>query len=86
MTWPAIAPLSQIGRLPWTSASQPFEISCQLELIGELTHSPPPVVVIVGKPLACCRAYLLELVQYVCPRLFEKRSPLLSHLDRVGQR
>src|SRR5438067_12614388 len=41
MTWPALAPLSQIGRLPWTSASQPFEISCQLEFVGELTHSPP---------------------------------------------
>src|SRR4029077_2233556 len=39
----------------------------------------------IGKPLACCCAYLLELVQYVCPRLFEKRPPLLSHLDRVGQ-
>jgi hypothetical protein len=28
---------------------------------------------------------LLKLVQDICPGLFEKRSPLLSHLDRIGQ-
>src|SRR5436309_1743093 len=39
----------------------------------------------IGKPLACRRAHLLELVQYVGARLFEEGSPLLSHLNRIGQ-
>src|SRR6266700_1228091 len=39
----------------------------------------------IWKPLARCRAYLLELVQYVCSRLFQKGSPLLPHFDRVGE-
>ncbi len=29
---------------------------------------------------------MLELVQNICPRLFEKRAPLLSELDRIDQR
>src|SRR5437762_12979077 len=40
----------------------------------------------IGKPLACCRAHLLELVQCVCARLFEEGPPLLSKLDRLSQR
>ena len=40
----------------------------------------------IGKILACCRAHLLKLVQDICPRLLEKRTPLFSHLDRIGQR
>src|SRR4051812_5134069 len=39
----------------------------------------------VGKPLACCRAHLLKLVQYVCPRLFQECSSLLSHFDCVSE-
>src|SRR5438034_10671858 len=39
----------------------------------------------IGKPLACRCADLLELVQYICPRLFQEWSPLFAHLDRVGQ-
>src|SRR5205814_5555980 len=39
----------------------------------------------IGKPLARCRAHLLELVQYVCPSLFQECSSLLPHLDRVGE-
>src|SRR4030095_13476681 len=39
----------------------------------------------IGKPLACCSAHLLKLVQYVCPRLFQERSPLLTQLDGVGK-
>src|SRR5215831_10276133 len=38
-----------------------------------------------GKILTCCRAHLLELIQCVRPRFFEERSPLLSHLDRIGE-
>src|SRR5262249_17045724 len=30
-------------------------------------------------------AHLLELVQYICPRLFQEWSPLFAHLDRVGE-
>src|SRR4029450_6707729 len=55
ITWPAMSPLSQIGKLPWTIANQPFEISCQLEFVGELTHSPPPVVGILGSHWAAAR-------------------------------
>src|SRR6188472_509179 len=39
----------------------------------------------VGKPLACCGAHLLELVQYVCSSLFQERSPLLTHFDCVSE-
>src|ERR1043166_5524729 len=35
--------------------------------------------------LTCCRAHLLKLVQDVGSRLFEKRPPFFSHLDRVGE-
>jgi len=28
---------------------------------------------------------LLKLIQHICPRLFEKRAPLFSELDRIGQ-
>src|SRR5438552_3131623 len=36
-------------------------------------------------PLAGRRAQLLSLVQDVCPRLLEKRAPLFSKLNRIGQ-
>src|SRR4029077_2645306 len=39
----------------------------------------------IWKPLARCRAHLLKLVQYVCPRLFQERSPLFSHFYRVDE-
>src|SRR6478752_1761922 len=39
----------------------------------------------IGKPLPCCRAHLLELVEYVCARLFQEWSSLLPHFDRVGE-
>src|SRR5436190_107411 len=39
----------------------------------------------IRKILACRRALLLELVQYICSRLFQEWSPLLAHLDRVDE-
>src|SRR5262249_42388241 len=39
----------------------------------------------IGKPLARCCAHLLELVQHVCPCLFEKWAPLFSQLDRLSE-
>src|SRR5438067_6301071 len=39
----------------------------------------------IRKILACRRAHLLELVQYICSRLFQEWSPLLAHLDRVDE-
>src|SRR5689334_5930090 len=37
----------------------------------------------IRKILARCCAHLLELVQYVGSRLFQKRSPLLPHFYRI---
>src|ERR1051326_3105251 len=39
----------------------------------------------IRKILACRCAHLLELVQHICPRLFQEWSPLFAHLDRVGE-
>src|SRR6266705_5807689 len=38
------------------------------------------------EPLAGGRTDLLVLVQNICARLFEKRAPLFSKLDRIDQR
>src|SRR4029077_13022420 len=39
----------------------------------------------IGEILTCRRAHLLELVQYVCSRLFQEWSPLFSHFDCIGE-
>ena len=38
------------------------------------------------KKLTQCHVHLLDLVQNICPRLFEKRTPLFSQLNRIDQR
>src|SRR5262245_56599246 len=37
------------------------------------------------KILTGCSAYLLKLIQYICPTLFQERSSLLPHFDGVGE-
>ena len=60
-------------------------MSCQLELIGELTHSPPPVVVILGSHWPAAARTCWSWFNTFARACFRNARRCFAHLDRVDE-